>query len=30
MAGTTAQAQTNGSGSLDGWLINNLFGRGNN
>jgi len=30
IAGTTAQAQTNGSGSLDGWLINNLFGRGNN
>jgi penicillin-binding protein 1A len=26
----TSQRQTTGSGSLDGWLINNLFGRGNN
>jgi penicillin-binding protein 1A len=25
-----SQRQTTGSGSLDGWLINNLFGRGNN
>jgi penicillin-binding protein 1A len=27
VAGATSQAQTTGSGSLDGWLLNNLFGR---
>jgi penicillin-binding protein 1A len=27
---TAPQAQTNGSGSLDGWLLNNMFGRGRN
>src|SRR5450631_119227 len=27
---TPSQVQSNGSGSLDSWLINNLFGRGQN
>jgi penicillin-binding protein 1A len=26
----TPQVQSNGSGSLDSWLVNNLFGRGQN
>jgi penicillin-binding protein 1A len=30
VTGAAPQQQTNGSGSLDGWLLNNLFGRGNN